>query len=59
MCVSPCNDACEVISIKIEEGTDLEIKVEGIPETIAFPEIRAEPDEVELCVCVSPIYNNG
>jgi hypothetical protein len=46
MCVSPCNDACEVISIKIEEGTDMEIKVEEIPETISFPEIKAEPDEV-------------
>ena len=46
ICVSPCNDAYEVISIKTEEGTDIEIKVEEIPEPISFPEIKAEPDEV-------------
>ena len=44
ICVSPCNDAYEVISIKTEEGTDIEIKVEEIPEPISFPEIKAELD---------------
>jgi hypothetical protein len=39
MCVSPSNDACEVISIKTEEGKDIEIKVEEISEPILFPEI--------------------
>jgi hypothetical protein len=50
MCVSPCNDAHEVTSIKCEEGTD--IKVEEIPENISFPKIKAEPDEVSyVSVC--------
>jgi hypothetical protein len=41
-----------VISIKTEEGTDIEIKVEEIPEPISFPEIKAEPDEVSyVSVC--------
>jgi len=41
MYVSPCDDACEVISINAEPGTGIEIK-----EPISFPEIKAEPDEV-------------
>jgi hypothetical protein len=52
MGVSPCNDACEVISIKSEPGTGIEIKVEEIPEPISFPEIKAEPEEVSyMSVC--------
>ena len=43
-CVSPCDDACEVMSIKAEPGTGIEIKVEENPEPISFPEIKAEPD---------------
>ena len=52
MCVSPRNDACEGTSIKTEEDTDIKIKVEEIPETISFPKIKAEPDEVSyVSVC--------
>jgi len=52
MCVSPCDDACEVISKKAEPGTGIEIKVEENPEPISFPEIKAEPDEVSyMSVC--------
>jgi len=51
MCVSSC-DSCEVISIKDEPGTGIEIKVEEDPEPISFPEIKAEPDEVsDMSVC--------
>ena len=46
ICVSPCSDACEVINIKTEQGTDKEIKVEETPEPIRFAEIKGEPDEV-------------
>jgi hypothetical protein len=45
MCVSSCNDSCEEISIKAEQGTDIEINVEEVPERISFPEIKSEPDE--------------
>jgi hypothetical protein len=59
MCVSPCSDAYEVISIKTVEGTDIEIKEEEIMEPISFPEIKAEPDEVSYVrVFVSPVYSN-
>jgi hypothetical protein len=52
MCVSPCNVACEESNIKTEQGTDIEIKVEEIPEPISFPSIKAEPDEVSyVSVC--------
>jgi len=52
MCVSSCNDSCEEIGIKTEQGTDIEIKVEEVPECISFPEIKAEPDEVSyVSVC--------
>ena len=50
MCKSPCNDAYEATSIQAKQGTDIEIKVEEIPESISFPAIKAEPDEVSLCV---------
>ena len=52
MCVSSCNDSCEEISIKAEQGTDIEINVEEVPERISFPEIKSEPDEVSyVSVC--------
>ena len=44
MYVSPCDDACEVISIKAESDTGIKIKVEENPEPISFSEIKAEPD---------------
>jgi hypothetical protein len=51
-CVSPCNGACQVVSIQAEQGTDTEKKVEEVPEPVSFPEIKAEPDEVSyLSVC--------
>ena len=34
MFLSSCNDSCEEIGIKTEQGTDIEIKVEGIPQSI-------------------------
>jgi hypothetical protein len=34
------------MSIKTEQDTDIEIKVEENPEPISFPEIKVEPDEV-------------
>jgi hypothetical protein len=46
MCVLPCNDECEVITIKAEQDTDIQIKVEEVPEPISFPEIKDEPHEV-------------
>jgi hypothetical protein len=45
MCVS-CNDAFRVVSIKTEQCTDVEVKVEEIPEPTSFTEIKVEPDEV-------------
>jgi len=50
--VSPCNDECQVISVQAEQDTDIEMKVEEIPEPLSFPEIKAEPDEVSyVSVC--------
>jgi hypothetical protein len=50
--VSPCNDECQVISVQAEQGTDMEVKVEEIPESLSFTEIKAEPDEVSyVSVC--------
>jgi hypothetical protein len=52
MSVLPCNDECEVICIKAEQHTDIEIKEEEIPEPISFPEIKDEPDDVSyMSVC--------
>jgi len=56
MCVSLCNDACQVVSIQAEQDTDTEIKVVEIPEPISFPEIKSEPVEVSY---MSPVYKNG
>ena len=47
LCISPCDDAREVISMKTEEGKDTEVKVEESPEPICFPEIKAEPDDID------------
>jgi hypothetical protein len=41
-----CNDGDEVISIKVEEGTDIHTQPKEIPVGISFPAIKAEQDEV-------------
>jgi hypothetical protein len=49
-----CNGACgtssdgphEVSSIKVEQGADVDVKVEEIPELISFPELKSEQVEV-------------
>ena len=52
MCVSPCSDACKVVSIQAERDTDTEKKVEELPKPISFPAIKAEPEEVSyISVC--------
>jgi len=56
MCISPYNDACQVVCIQAQQDTDTGIKVIEIPEPISFPEIKAEPVEVSY---VSPVYKNG
>jgi hypothetical protein len=40
------NDAPAVISIKVEEGTDIHTQPKEIPVPISFPAIKAEQDEV-------------
>jgi hypothetical protein len=41
-----------VIRIKVEEDSDVTIKVEEVPEPISFPPIKVEPEEVSyLSVC--------
>ena len=46
-----CNGACGT-SIKVEEDTDLDIKVEEIPEPISFPALKSEQAEVSyVSVC--------
>jgi hypothetical protein len=48
-----CFDACDVINIKREEGTDIDYRGEKIPVPISFPTIKCEEDEVSfMCVCV-------
>jgi hypothetical protein len=32
--------------MQAEQDTDLEMKVEEVPEPVSFPEIKDEPDEV-------------
>ena len=52
-CLTSPNSAHEVTGIKVEEDTDVPIKVEEIPEAISFPPIKAEQDEVSyLSVCI-------
>jgi hypothetical protein len=55
-----CSGACgtssdcphEVTSIKVEQDTDMDIKVEEIPEPISFPPLKSEQDEVSyVSVC--------
>jgi hypothetical protein len=38
--------------IAVNEEADIRIKQEEIPEDINFPDIKAEPDEVSLCVYI-------
>jgi hypothetical protein len=53
-CVTSSDDTHAVIGIKVEEDTDVTIKVEEIPEPISFPAIKSEPEEVSyLSVCPS------
>ena len=50
--ITSSDDGHTVFNIKVEEDTDVTIKVEEIPEPISFPAIKAEPDEVSyLSVC--------
>jgi len=47
-----CIDACDVISVKCEEDSDIDCQVEEIPIAISFPKIKCEQDEVSyICVC--------
>jgi hypothetical protein len=47
-----CNDIREVMSIKVEEGTDTHTQPKEIPVCITFPAIKAEQDEVSyMSVC--------
>jgi hypothetical protein len=49
-----CNGACgtssdgphEVTIIKVEQDTDIDIKVEEVPEPISFPALKSEQVEV-------------
>jgi len=36
MCISPCNDACQVVCIQAEQDTDKKIKVGEITKPISF-----------------------
>ena len=50
--VTSPDDAHDVISIRVEEGTDIDIQEEEIPEPISFPLIKAEQDAVSyMAVC--------
>jgi hypothetical protein len=50
---SPPNGSCEVISIKVEEGTDIPTQPKEIPVPISFPVIKAEQDEVSyMSLCL-------
>jgi hypothetical protein len=63
------DSACNFSNIEVEEDVDvidegfvavseeagIGIKQEEIPEDINFPDIKAEPNEVRLCVCMSVI----
>jgi hypothetical protein len=47
-----CNNADEVMSIKVEDGTDTHSQPKEIPVGITFPAIKAEQDEVSyMSVC--------
>jgi hypothetical protein len=51
-CATSCNDADEVMSIKVEDGTDTHSQPKEIPVGISFPAIKAEQDEVSyMSVC--------
>jgi hypothetical protein len=54
--VTSPNDAPEVISVKVEGGTGIDIKEEQFPDPIPSPAIKTEPDEVShRSVC--PLLN--
>ena len=51
--VTSPNSEHEFFGLKVEEDTDITIKVEEIPEAISFPPIKAEQDEVSyMCQCI-------
>jgi len=57
-CTMSSNSAQEV-RIKVEEDTDVSVKVEEIPEDISFPPIKAEQDEVSyvsLCLLLDTFH---
>jgi hypothetical protein len=46
-------DVIEVCFIAINKEVDIGIKQEEIPKDTAFPDIKAEPDEVSyVCICL-------
>jgi hypothetical protein len=54
-----CNIEHEVFDLKVEEDTDVTIKVEEMPEAISFPPIKPEQDEVSymtLCILLHTFH---
>lgn len=52
-CVTSSDGPHEVTSIKVELDTDVDIKVEEIPELLSFPAIKSEQVEVSyMSVCL-------
>jgi hypothetical protein len=50
--ITSSDDSQAVIDIKIENDSDVAVKVVEIPELISFPPLKAEPEEVSyLTVC--------
>jgi hypothetical protein len=49
--ISSCDDACEEMNIKTEQGTHMEIKVEEHPEPIYWSDIKAEPEVSYMSLC--------
>jgi hypothetical protein len=48
-----CIDACDVISVKREEVSDIDSEGEEVPIAISFPTIKCEQDEVSyISVCL-------
>jgi len=48
----PSIDACDVISVKREEDSDIHSQEEETPIAISFPKIKCEQDEVSyISVC--------
>jgi hypothetical protein len=44
--ITSSDDAHEVISIRVEDNSNVNIKLEEICEPISFPAIKSEPEEV-------------